>query len=336
MAALVLLAGALAPVAASAADSAVIFMYHRFGESKYPATNVTTEQFEAHLNELATGGYTVKPIPEILAAIRDRTPLPDRTVGISIDDAYLSAYREAWPRLRRANLPFTLFISTNPIDRKLRGFMSWNQLRELADGGVTIGNQTASHLHMPVASEARNRDELRKSNDRIKQELGTAPSLIAYPYGEYSLTVGKIAREAGFAFGFGQHSGVLHRNTDPYYLPRFSLNETYGGLRRFRLAANALPIPVTDLTPRDPFLGAKNNPPPFGFTVIELPERQLSQIACYAPVEGKVKIERLGSRRFEVRMQEKFPPGRTRVNCTLPEKGNRWRWLGMQFYVPGK
>lgn len=334
MTALILMASTLAPMAATAADSAVIFMYHRFAESKYPATNITTEQFEAHLNELTEGGYSVKPIPEILAAIRDGKTLPDKTVGISIDDAYLSVYREAWPRLRQAKLPFTLFISTDPIDRKSAGFMNWGQLRELVAGGVTIGNQTASHLHMPTASEKKNREELRKSNARIRQELGVTPSLIAYPYGEYSLAVGKVAREAGFAFGFGQHSGVLHRNADPFYLPRFALNETYGGLRRFRLAGNALPIPVTDLTPRDPFLGPQNNPPPFGFTVVDLPERKLSQIACYAPGEGKLKIERLGSRRFEVRMKEAFPPGRTRINCTLPEAGNRWRWLGIQFFVP--
>mgnify|MGYP003865343859 CR=1 FL=1 len=43
--------------------------YHRFGESDIPATNVTLEQFEAHLEYLQTGGYTVLPVPDIIAAL---------------------------------------------------------------------------------------------------------------------------------------------------------------------------------------------------------------------------------------------------------------------------
>jgi len=34
---------------AMAADSAVVFMYHRFGDGRFPSTNITIEQFEAHL-----------------------------------------------------------------------------------------------------------------------------------------------------------------------------------------------------------------------------------------------------------------------------------------------
>ena len=38
-----------------AADYATILMYHRFGEDRYPSTNVTLEQFEEHLEVLASG-----------------------------------------------------------------------------------------------------------------------------------------------------------------------------------------------------------------------------------------------------------------------------------------
>ena len=37
-------------------------MYHRFGETKYPSTNVTLEQFEAHLDELKSSKYKVMPL----------------------------------------------------------------------------------------------------------------------------------------------------------------------------------------------------------------------------------------------------------------------------------
>ncbi|MEK9661215.1 MAG: polysaccharide deacetylase family protein, partial [Alphaproteobacteria bacterium] len=266
-----------------AADSAVVVMYHRFGESAYPSTNISLEQFEAHLDELKRDKYHVLPVPEILAAIREDRALPDRTIGITIDDAFLSVYTQAWPRLQAAGFPLTLFIATDAIDAGYPDYMSWDQIRELRNAGVTIGSQTASHLHMAANDAERNREDLTRSNERFAAELGAQPDLIAYPFGEASTEVEEIARSAGFVMGFGQHSGVIHATADPYYLPRFALNEAFGDIDRFRLIANALPIPFADLTPQDPLLST--NPPPFGFTV-QSPDVALAGLACYAVGQG--------------------------------------------------
>jgi len=320
--------------AAGAADSAVVLMYHRFGETKYPSTNMTLEQFEMHLAELSKEQFSVKPLPEIIAALRNGQSLPDNTVGISIDDAYLSVYKEAWPRLRKAKFPFTLFVATEPIDRRLPGHMSWSQIRELAKAGVTIGNHSVTHPHMPLLEPARNVAEFENSNARFKAELGKVPDLVAYPYGEYSLAVGKAMRQVGFIAGFGQHSGVIHKNSNFLYLPRFAFNETYGDRGRLLTAARALPLPVSDVTPADPLIKDTRNPPIFGFTVDGIPPKRLSQLACYVSGQGKARIERLGEKRIEVRIARAFGPGRSRINCTLPAQDGRWRWLGTQFYVP--
>ena len=101
-----------------AADSAVILQYHRFGEDAYPSTSVTIEQFEAHIEHLSTGGYTVLPVPEILAALDAGRSLPDRTIGITIDDATRSTFVEGWPRFEEAAFPSP--CSSPPI-RSTRG-----------------------------------------------------------------------------------------------------------------------------------------------------------------------------------------------------------------------
>jgi hypothetical protein len=111
------------------------------------------------------------------------------------------------------------------------------------------------------------------------------------------------------------------------------MNEKYGDLRRFRLAINALPLPVSDVTPSDPMITAVN-PPPIGFTVGG-GITGVGRLTCFASHEGRARLERLGERRFEVRVNTPFPRGRTRLNCTLPTREGRWRWLGRQFYVPG-
>ena len=317
---------------ASAADSAVVFVYHRFGESTYPATNITIKQFEAHLQELKNGDYTVLSLPQIIATLIEGKELPERTVAITIDDAFLSGYAEAWPRLKAAGFPLTLFVATSSIDDGGKGYMTWDQVRELMQQGVTIGSHTDTHLHMPLADAETIRSALVHSNARFLDELGIVPKLFAYPYGEASLNIQDFLREAGFTAAFGQHSGVLHSKEDFFYLPRFSFSEAFGNIERVRLAANALPVPMKDLTPRNMLLQKDNNPPNFGFTV-EGKIADLDRLNCFASNQEISQLVRLGERRFEVRLAEPFPKGRSRINCTLPTRDERWRWYGRQFYV---
>lgn len=322
----------LLPAMANAADSAVFLMYHRFGEDTYPSTNIRLDQFESHIRELTEGPYNVLPVSEIVEALRAGKELPERTVGITIDDAYLSVYAEAWPRLKTAGLPFTLFIATDPVDRDYDGILTWDQIREMHDAGVEIGAHTASHLHMADAAAARNRSEMERSLRRFETELGERPTLFAYPYGEAGLAERKIVREFGFDTAFGQHSGIAHQGSAPMYLPRFALNETYGELKDFLLRVNALPLPVSDLTPADSVIKGRN-PPLVGFTV-DASIEDLHRLACYHSQFGKVRLDILASHRVEIRFDEPFGAGRSRLNCTLPADNDRWRWFGIQYYTP--
>ena len=308
-------------------DSATVLMYHRFGESRYPSTNISIEQFEAHLAHLAAGNYTVLKLDDIIVRLRAGELLPDRTVAITIDDAYLSVYTEAWPRLTEAGFPFTLFVASSPIDRELSGYMSWEQIRELQSSGVTIGSQTHTHPHMHRLSDEEVRAEISTSNERFIEELGLRPELFAYPYGEYSQFVIDAVKDAGFRAAFGQNSGIMHSADDQFQLPRFAFNEAYGTIDRLKLAVDGLPLKVHDLTPEDMVL--TTNPPLYGFTVSE-EMSPVSQLRCFSNNHGKLDVTMLGMR-AEIRAPGPLTEPRARINCTMPAVDGRWRWFGRQF-----
>lgn len=322
---------------ALAADSAVMIMYHRFGEDKYPSTNITLAQIEDHIGELTSGRYTVLPLRRIVEDLQAGRALPERAVGIAIDDGFVSVFAEAWPRFRKAGLPFTLFTATDYHHQPIRGYMTWAQIQELAkDPLVDFGNHSASHLHMADASAATARAEIERAMRVWEEKIGRRPVLFAYPFGEASRETVEAVKAAGFVAAFGQHSGAigpeLARNSfERFYLPRFAFNEQWGEAKRFRQAVNTVPLPVTDLTPLDPLV-ARPNPPPFGFTLAK-PVKGIERIVCHASHEGVAKIERLGDARVEARFANPFPKGRTRINCTLPAGEGRWHWFGRQFYV---
>ena len=317
--------------AALAADSAVILIYHRFGEDSYPSTSVTIAQLEAHIEHLASGGYSVLPVPEILAAIDAGQPLPERTVGITVDDATRSTFEEAWPRFEEAGFPFTVFVSTDAVDQGHAGIMSWDELRQLVAAGVTIGNHSAAHGYMWRRDDAENRADLLRAQRRIEEELGVDAALFAYPYGEWNGAVRELVADLGFGAAFGQHSGVVAAHSDRFNLPRFALNASYGDIDRFRLIVDTLPLGARDVTPTDQIM--VENPPTVGFTIEPLLSNRAS-LACYASGGVATTLDRAGDGRVEVRFDRPFPTGRARLNCTAPAEDGRWHWFGLQFVAP--
>jgi len=317
----------------AADNGAVVLMYHRFGNQKYPSTNVRMEQFKAHIEKLSEDKYTVMRLSQLVAALENDEPLPEHAVAITVDDAYKSFYERAWPLLKDAGMPVTLFAATKPIEQGYASIMSWDQVEAVdAHELGRVANHTHTHAHMPQQSLETNREDIARTQTLLEEHLGRTPTLFSYPYGEYTPEIAELVAEAGFTAAFGQHSGPIARTNPMHTLRRYAVNEAYGGMDRFNLIVNSLPLPVRELTPDQLVLDDKHNPPAYGFTAHETVQN-LDSLTCYASDRGKVDREILGNR-VEVRLESPLPEGRSRINCTMPTRGGRWRWLGQQFAVP--
>ena len=311
-----------------AADHAAVLMYHRFGEDEYPSTNIRLDQFDAHLEKLANGSYTVLSLDKIIRQYGWKE-LPDRTVAITIDDAYLSVFKK-FTKTGSKGLSFTVFVATDPVDNGHPNYMSWDQLRQLQASGIGIGSQTKTHPHMHQISLTEIDAELSNSNQRFLEELGLRPTLFAYPYGEYNLAVIERVKANGFTAAFGQNSGIAHGFDGFFELPRFAFNEQYGSMDRLTLAIDGLPLKANQIVPADVVID--KNPPALGFTLVkEIADD--GQLRCFNSTYGKLRVDRIGPR-AEVRFPGALPTGRARVNCTMPGPDGRWRWFGKQFLVP--
>lgn len=326
-------------MAAGADQSAVVLLYHRFGEDDYPSTNIRLEQLDAQIAMLTSGGYHFMSLGEIARRIKAKETLPERTVAIAVDDAYKSVVDHGWPRFKAADIPMTLFVATDPVDAASRqassNYMTWDDVRALQADGVEIAHHTASHLHMPHSGTEAALADVRRASERFTAELGAVPQLFAYPYGEFDPDIKTAIEAEGFEAAFAQYSGPAALWSDPFSLPRFPVNERYGDMPRFKLISQARALPISDIVPDDVVLTENRNPPVFGFTVDDT-VRGLSALACYPSHLGRAaELIRLDGNRIEVRFTEPFPKGRNRINCTLPGPQGRWYWHGQFFLVPG-
>ena len=316
-------------------SSAVVLLYHRFGENQYPSTNIRIEQLKAQIAQLKSGGYSFMGLTAATEALKNDKKFPERTVIFTVDDAYKSFLDVGWPLLKAAGIPVTLFVSTDPVDEANSNYLNWNDIRALQREGVEIGHHTASHLHMVAAGVETSLKDIRRASARFEAELGSVPKLFAYPYGEYSMELAAAVRAEGFEAALAQYSGPVAPWQNQFTLPRFPVNERYGDAERFKLISQTLALPIGDLIPTGPVLADAANPPLLGFT-IEEQINGLKAMACYPSHLGKAaELNFVTARRLEVRFTKPFPKGRNRINCTLPAGGGRWYWFGQFYIVPG-
>tara|TARA_Y100001970_G_scaffold269275_1_gene361515 strand:- start:2577 stop:3590 length:1014 start_codon:yes stop_codon:yes gene_type:complete len=312
-------------------NSAVIFMYHKFGIDKYPSTSVTLSQLDTHIDEFSKEKYSIKPLEFIIDTILNDGILSENTIGISVDDADKSFYEIGWPKFKQYKIPVTLFVNTSTIHKNNKNYLNWDQIRQLKSEGVSIGAHSHSHYHMSDLSVDEVKNEIEISNNIFLRELGEIPSLFAYPYGEANQKIIDLLKDYKFKVAFGQHSGVINETSNFYYLPRFSLNERYGEIDRVKFAANAKGLGIYDFIPSDPTI--YDNPPFIGFSLLD--EKLVPSIDCFIfDSKGQVDKEIFKfNERIEIRLNRKLTKGRSRMNCTAKGKDGLWRWFGHQFYL---
>ncbi len=310
---------------------AVVFMYHRFGDERYPSTNIRLEQFEKQLDYIEKNGFNVWPLSKIVRYLLEAKKLPKKTVALTIDDAYITTYTEGYPRLRAKRFPFTVFVSTHAVDTGSQNYMSWEQMREMSRHGAEFANHSLTHpFLLPHSSETtgkwKNRvvREIEEAQKKLHKELGISmnenPKLFSYPFGEYNQNIIKILKELKYV-GVTQTSGVISSDTDLRTLPRFAMAEAYANIDDFILKINTLPLPVKSVSPIEPIV-TRNNPPILRLRL----ERHIENVQCYISSGERINVKWISNTELQIEANSPLKAPRDRYTCTAPAKNSRWYW----------
>jgi peptidoglycan/xylan/chitin deacetylase (PgdA/CDA1 family) len=304
-------------------------MYHRFDENKYPSTNIQMDVFKKQIKiikNLKYNFYDPKDLEKNFHTLKI-----EKKILITIDDAFSSFYEVAWPYLKKEKIPFILFVSTESVGKS--GYMTWNQIKELEkENTVHIGNHSHTHSYLVSLKNEDFISDIDTSSSIFKNKLGYNPIFFSYPFGEYSSFIREYISK-NFKFSFGQHSGVIDVNKDPYELPRFPINEKYGDLKRFEFLINLYPLQYKVLYPSEKYLTNNNNPPKFLVEFFD-DQKNINNINCFSDEGNKWEKSNtyFNQDTLNLNFREKFKFRRGRVNCSLNDNGV-WRWFGVQFSI---
>lgn len=325
----------------NATPAAVILQYHHVSDSTPASTSISPAQFKVHMEYLSANDFNVVPLSDIVSAVAEGKTLPDKTVAITFDDAYLNIYTNGKPILDNYNFPYTIFVNAGLVANNSNHYMSWAHLKEIAEQRGIIANHGYHHdsLTRPPAGMANDvwlaqyEHDLMRSENLIKQHTGHNYRYFAYPYGEYTPEIEAWLRSNKFV-GFSQQSGAVGMHSSLTSLPRFPASKPYDKISSLRDKLNSLPLEIkpTEENAETIVSFKATKSVTFDVTVDDFKREQLN---CYVSGLGKQTVEWLSESQFTIEFDGDLPAGRARCNCTAPSisKPGRYYWYSKPWFV---
>jgi peptidoglycan/xylan/chitin deacetylase (PgdA/CDA1 family) len=315
----------------------VCFIYHRFGDGRYPTTNTPVKDFAAHLDYLERNKFRVITFSEALDYLKSDEPA-QKTAVITIDDGYKSFFKNGLPLLKKHGMAATLFINTKTVGGS--DMMSWDDIKETMNSKVEIGNHTHSHAFFLNENAATRYETFRKeiglSQSIINEHLKVTPQVFTYPYGEFDPKMKTIVRELGFKGAAAQNSGVLHQDADRFMCPRFPMSESYSPREKFIEKANMKALKIIRQSP-DSFVAPDRQP--LLTLTIDNTGLRLNQLKCFVQGgSGALQTVKTEGSQTTVTVRANQPLGKRRVLYTLtaPDQEGKWHWFSHVWITPGK
>lgn len=215
-----------------------ILMYHYISvpppdADKYRLDlSVTPANFNAQMAYLASEGYHPVRLSDVAEFLRNSKPLPINPIVITFDDGYADMHQNALPILKKYNFTATFFIITQIVDDKKPGYMTWNQIEDLAIEGMEIGSHSMTHPDLKDKPRAFQNSEIAGSKLVIESRIGTPVKSFSFPAGKYDAQTLQVLRSAGYlAAVTTEPQGAKQSVDSPFELQRirvrgnFSIND---------------------------------------------------------------------------------------------------------------
>jgi peptidoglycan/xylan/chitin deacetylase (PgdA/CDA1 family) len=184
--------------------------------------------FHAHIEYLFFEGYSTISLYQLDDALLTGTPLPPKPIVLTFDDGYIDHYTNVFPALKEYGFTGTFFIITSRPDANDSNYVSWDQIQEMSDAGMSMESHTKTHQSL------RERDydflvyEMLGSIESLQAYTGRQPHMFAYPVGHYDDAALGVAQTLPIWRAVTTHGGHIHTTDNRLELDRVRISGGMG------------------------------------------------------------------------------------------------------------
>ena len=195
-----------------------ILIYHAF-RTPIPKEDIynlfsNQENFEENITTLLDEGYTFITLEDLYKYNKGEIGLPEKVIIITMDDGWIGNYTEAFPVLKKYNVPATIFIVNTLVGTE--DYFSWEQAKEMYDTGlVKIHCHGYHHSEYSSVGKEKLVSDYTKSHKEIEEHMGEKiQKIMAYPAGKSSQDTIRWLKEIGFEIQVQTKYGTVNKSRD--------------------------------------------------------------------------------------------------------------------------
>lgn len=210
-------------------------LYYSSNSKELKSYSISKSKFENQIKWLKAHDAHFLTEKELIK-YKESGNFPKKSVWINFDDMDASIYKNAYPILKKHNVPATGFVITNRVGTKNfhnLNLITLDQLNEMKASGFWEFNSHTHDLHslkknkslMVSASNIKLENDIKNSNSYLKKHFSNQNDSIAYPYGEISDENITSLKNAGIKYGYTLEDKAITPNDNNYYIPRILMND---------------------------------------------------------------------------------------------------------------
>ena len=206
-----------------------ILCYHQFSNGRSTDRMIMPRaSFVAQMEYLKNNNYNVITLTDLEGFLKASRPIPPRSVVITVDDGFRSAYDIAYPVLKTYGFRATFFIYSDFLGGGRS--LTWAAINEMrASGMIDIQSHSKSHTSFSpedgeteqnAAYVARLRTEIDPPQTMLERQLGAPVRRLAYPYGDTSRLAVRLLGERNYSIAVTVERGANASFAPPLMLRR--------------------------------------------------------------------------------------------------------------------
>lgn len=236
-------------------DQVLVLNYHHIADDVESPHTIKPYLFREHMEFLKSHHFHPLKMEEFYEFLNTGLLNQENAVLITFDDGYESTYKEAFPILQEFQVPATMFVIyenlRDSLDRKREGKilpLSFVQIEQMKRTGLVSFQSHSYGLHFiaeakPATSPLANQGDQEYRSKvfvdfmmgrKALEDLVEEPVIsLSYPYSYYNDRMIKVAKKAGYQFGFTGGRGLVNTKTNPFLIVKNNVGQP--GMDSFQL-----------------------------------------------------------------------------------------------------